>query len=113
MKFLFDQNISHKILKFLPVQFSNSSTVKKEGLINSSDRDIFLFARKNSFVIVTQDSDFQELNANLGSPPKIIWIRIGNLSTKEISRLLIENENQLVFFIQSDFLGTFQFIKST
>ncbi len=45
MKFLFDQNISHKILKFIPNQFSASSTIKKEGLLNATDREIWEFAK--------------------------------------------------------------------
>ena len=32
MKLLFDQNISHKILKFIPELFNGSTTVKHEGL---------------------------------------------------------------------------------
>ena len=74
MRFLFDQNISHRILAMLPEKFSDSSSIKKEGLINSTDREIWDFAKKNNFIIVTQDSDFNDLNLLLGFPPKIIWI---------------------------------------
>lgn len=35
MKFLFDQNISHRILRLLPAEFSGSAHVKSEGLYNS------------------------------------------------------------------------------
>ncbi len=31
MRFLFDQNISHRILQLLPGQFSGSTSVKQEG----------------------------------------------------------------------------------
>ncbi len=41
MKFLFDQNISHNILKFIPIQYSKSTTVKMEGLINAPDYEIW------------------------------------------------------------------------
>ena len=37
MKFLFDQNISHRILSKLTDQFKESSSVKKELLINATD----------------------------------------------------------------------------
>ena len=53
MKFLFDQNISHRILKFLPEKFSRSTTIKKEELINTSDRAIWEFEKFNDFIIVT------------------------------------------------------------
>jgi predicted nuclease of predicted toxin-antitoxin system len=42
MKFLFDQNISPKILALLPNQFAGSTSVKKEGLINAHDIQVNL-----------------------------------------------------------------------
>jgi predicted nuclease of predicted toxin-antitoxin system len=81
MKFLFDQNISHRILEKLPEQFKESTSVKREGLINASDLTIWEFAKRENFIIVTQDSDFNDLTALNGFPPKIIWIRSGNLMT--------------------------------
>ncbi len=72
MRFLFDQNISHRILKLLPAKFSNSTSVKNEGLINATDRQIWEFAKLNDYVIVTQDSDINDLNSLYGFPPKNI-----------------------------------------
>ena len=83
MRFLFDQNISHRILQRLPELFKESASVKGEGLINEPDRVIWEFARSNNFVIVPQDSDFNDLTALHGFPPKIVWIRSGNLKTLE------------------------------
>ena len=45
MKFLFDQNISHRILDRLPGLFKESTSVKKEGLINEPDKNIWEFAK--------------------------------------------------------------------
>lgn len=53
MKFLFDQNISHRILPQLPKQFDHSTHVKQEGLINSPDIQIWVYAKQNDFIIVT------------------------------------------------------------
>jgi len=87
----FDQNISYKILKFIPNQFSASRTVKKEGLLNATDCEIWEFARRNGYIIVTNDSIFNDLNLLFGFPPKIIWIRTGNLATQNLASLLIAN----------------------
>jgi predicted nuclease of predicted toxin-antitoxin system len=111
MRFLFDQNISHKILAMLPEQFSDSSSVKKEGLINSTDREIWEFAKKNDFIIVTQDSDFNDLNLLLGFPPKIIWIRTGNLRTKAIMDILLTYIFDIEKFISDADHGCFEIIK--
>lgn len=72
MKFLFDQNISHRILKLIPEKYSGSTTVKNEGLTNVPDREIWEFAKLNGYIIVTQDSDFNDLNTLYGFPPKIV-----------------------------------------
>jgi predicted nuclease of predicted toxin-antitoxin system len=70
MRFLFDQNISHRILAHLSDQFSGSNSIKKAGIIDSSDRRVWEFAKENKYTIVTQDSDFNDLNLVLGFPPK-------------------------------------------
>ncbi len=39
MKLIFDQNISHRILKLLTSDFEDSTTVKKESLIDLPDKE--------------------------------------------------------------------------
>lgn len=110
MKFLFDQNISHRILEKLPEQLKESTSVKKEGLINATDLNIWEFAKRNNLIIVTQDSDFNDLTALYGFPPKIIWIRSGNLKTNEIADLLISNQSSIQAFLDDKDLGCFEII---
>jgi len=110
MKFLFDQNISQRILKALPESYSGSSHVKNERLINAPDRQIWEFAKKNEFVIVNQDSDFNEINSLYGFPPKIIWIRSGNLKTQAIIDLLSSHEHEINQFVLDENYGCFEII---
>lgn len=110
MKFLFDQNISHRILKLLPEKFSGSSTVKHEKLINSPDKQIWDFAKNNGFIIVTQDSDFNDLNSLYGFPPKIIWIRTGNLTTGQLSEILSTYHKEIENFAGDKSYGCFEII---
>ena len=37
-----------------------------------------------------------------GFPPKIIWLRIGNMTTKHIAQILIEKKDVIVDFIESE-----------
>ena len=111
MRFLFDQNISHRILDRLPVLFGDSTSVKKEGLSNAPDMTIWEFARQKNYVIVTQDSDFNNLTALNGSPPKIVWIRSGNLRTEEIAELLIKNQSSIQDFLNNEELGCLEIIR--
>jgi predicted nuclease of predicted toxin-antitoxin system len=54
----------------------------------AEDREIREFAEGNGYTIVSQDADFAEMAILLGSPPKVIWIRAGNLPWLEIAALL-------------------------
>ena len=88
MKFLFDENISHRILKKLDKQFENSIHCKRINPYPLKDSDIWKYAKANDFTIVTFDEDLYEWKLLKGFPPKIIWHRTGNISTEKIAELL-------------------------
>jgi len=89
MKLLVDQNISFRIIKKIIDQFPDCKHVSNCGLKDSEDSDIWDYAKTNNYSIVTFDSDFYDISLINGHPPKIIWIRTGNLTTDEIAKLLI------------------------
>ena len=88
MKILFDQNISVRIVDRIKDIFPNCSQVRLEGLENATDLEIWNYARENDFSIVSFDADFYDLSVLRGQLPKIIWLRIGNTSTKELEEKL-------------------------
>lgn len=102
MNLLFDQNISPRILKILPEEFSNCQQVRFAGLEDSSDFEIFQFAQENDFAVVTFDSDFVDLNSMYGTPPKIIYLNTGNLTTKNIFEFLIANILIINHYLKSE-----------
>ncbi|KOH45158.1 DUF5615 family PIN-like protein [Sunxiuqinia dokdonensis] len=102
MRLLFDQNISFRITKKLTVLFPECRHVSDCGLMNCEDHEIWEYAQKNDYSIVTFDSDFYDISVIDGHPPKIIWIRIGNLTTKDIVQLLTKNKAVIDKFIDSD-----------
>jgi len=108
MKLLFDQNISFRILKKLTEDCSGSSHVKTEGLMNASYLEIWEFAKRHQFIIVTQDSDFNDLYLLKGFPPKILWFQTGNLRTDELALILDKRKNDIFDFISSAELGCFE-----
>lgn len=111
MRYLFDQNISHRILKLIPSTYAESTSVKKAGLLNASDREIWEFAKNNRYIIVTQDSDFNYLNSLLGFPPKIIWIRTGNLKTHSIVNILLNNSDEIQKFLHDSNHGCLEIFR--
>ena len=84
---LFDQNISPKITRLVHLIYPGAVHIRSMGLEDASDTQIFEYARKKSLHIVTFDSDFADLSIVWGYPPKIIWLRTGNLTTLVISHL--------------------------
>ncbi len=101
MKLLFDQNISFRIIKkvedFLPL----ANQVRLLGLENSKDLGIWEFAKANDFTIVTFDTDFYDMSLIKGTPPKIIWLRIGNTSTTSLVECLRANYELILEFINN------------
>lgn len=88
MKLLFDQNLSRKLVRQLADIFPNSSHVKFHSLAESTDTEIWQFAKTNDFCIVTQDADFAERSRLYGSPPKVVWLRSGNVPTNQVADII-------------------------
>lgn len=95
MKLLFDHHLSRKLVGRLADIFPNSSHVVFHGLDSANDIDIWHFAQGDDFTIVTKDSDFNDVAALRGAPPKIIWLRVGN-STNATIEAIIRNHYALI-----------------
>jgi len=102
MKLLLDQNISFRVAKRLKDIFEECLHISDCGLTDSEDMDIWSYAQSNGFTIVTFDSDFYDISLIDGHPPKIIWLRTGNLTKDDLVRLLTEKKDIIEEFIQSD-----------
>ena len=91
MKLLIDQNLSYKLVDLIKDSFPDSSHVRFHDLTKADDLVIHQFAKENGFTIITQDSDLYDIALIKGIPPKIIWVRSGNSSTRHITDLLKNN----------------------
>ena len=88
MKLLLDENLSSRLAASLADLFPGSRHVHECGLGESADGQIWDYACQEGLTIVSKDSDFCELSALVGSPPKVIWLQIGNCSTGDIEAVL-------------------------
>jgi predicted nuclease of predicted toxin-antitoxin system len=88
LKLLFDENISYKLCQRVNDIFPNSGHIKMFRLEQAEDIQIWEFAKRESFIIVTQDSDFNVLSSLHDFPPYVIWLRTGNTRLAEIERIL-------------------------
>jgi predicted nuclease of predicted toxin-antitoxin system len=88
LKLLFDENLSPELVRALEAEYPASSHVHRVGLGRALDDEVWRYAGEHGFLIVTKDSDFHERSLLRGSPPKVVWLRLGNCSTREIQELL-------------------------
>lgn len=88
MKPLLDLNLSPRLVERLSDIYPDSAHVSEFGLSHAQDNMVSEHARDHGFFIVSKDVDFTEMSVVRGFPPKVIWVRRGNCSTREIERIL-------------------------
>ena len=60
------------------------------------------YAKANEYVIVSKDADMHDLSLVFGDPPKVIWLRMGNCSTRQIEDLLRKEFDVISLFSADD-----------
>ena len=112
MKLLFDQNISFRILRLIEDIFPEASQVHVIGLKDKTDREIWEYAKKEKYTIVTFDADFYDFSLVWGHPPKIIWLRVSNHVTKEVANVLKAHSETIKLFSEDPELACLEIIKN-
>jgi predicted nuclease of predicted toxin-antitoxin system len=112
MRLLFDQNISYRLLKLVQDIFPEAKQVRELGLENQSDKQIWEFAKDKEYTIVTFDGDFYDFSLVWGHPPKIIWIRTHNQTTKNVEEILRKYFGMITEFIPDKELACLEIIDS-
>jgi predicted nuclease of predicted toxin-antitoxin system len=110
VKLLLDENLSPRLVAGLQSAFPGSTHVHDLGLGSADDDVIWKHAAEHDFAIVSKDSDFHQRSFVYGSPPKVIWIRLGNCSTVEIADLLARRTAAIRAF-ESDMEAAFLIIE--
>ena len=91
MKLLFDENLSRRLPSRISDLFAGSAHVVEFNLLESPDKLIWMFVRDKGFAIVTADADSHRMAAELGAPPKVIWLRGCDYATS-VAQELIRNQ---------------------
>ncbi len=79
--------------------------VQYVGLEAESDWQIWTYVQARSGAILTKDADFNQLLNRFGHPPKVIWLRMGNVTTQRIVRTLVDRFNAINHFLTDPALG--------
>lgn len=102
---ILDNNLSSRLPQILADAYGKVHHVKDYGLETSSDHEIWNYVRQRNGTIFSKDMDFYHLLNRFGHPPKIIWIRTGNATTRQIANLLIDKADVVQQFLKNDQLG--------
>lgn len=86
------------IAKWLKEKSSfNVKFTYKLKLYNLSDHDIYLKAKNSGNVIlISKDSDLDEIISTSGSPTKLISLKVGNCDNKILFSILERNLNKSI-----------------
>jgi len=99
LKLLFDENLSPRLALAVSDIFPGSRHIEDCGLLAATDEEVWLYKRTHGFAIVTKDSDFADMSRLFGSPPKIVWLRIGNSTTSRVEFMLINLASRIQDFL--------------
>jgi predicted nuclease of predicted toxin-antitoxin system len=90
MKLLIDENLSYKLVEFVQDLLPGSVHIAQVGLSRGTpDREIWEYAKRNGFVIITADRDFVMMANTHGHPPKVIVLENCDYPTGVIAQLII------------------------
>ena len=95
MKVLLDENLSPKLVGMLADVYPSITHVREIGLERADDETIWEYAKSHGYLIVSKDDDFHQRSFLYGSPPKVVWLRLGNCSTRQVEQHLRNNAQAL------------------
>jgi predicted nuclease of predicted toxin-antitoxin system len=102
VKLLFDENLSFKLPLLLADLFPDSVHVRDVGMKAIDDPIVWDYAKDNNFLIVSKDADMHDLSLVFGNPPKVIWLRLGNCSTRQVENLLRRDFGVIKLFYEDE-----------
>lgn len=108
MKFLFDENLSPRLCTALGDLYPGAIHLRDIGLQSADDSEVWSYAAEHEYAVITKDADFRQRSFLLGYPPKVIWLRVGNCSTRMIKELLRKHFAEVAAFLadgQKSFLA--------
>jgi predicted nuclease of predicted toxin-antitoxin system len=98
VKLLLDENISYRLVRTLDTVYQGTQQVT-DVLGLKGDQAIWEHARKHDFVLVTFDSDFVQIAALRGAPPKVLLLTLRNPRHAAIASLLMMRKEQIELFV--------------
>lgn len=73
------------------------------GYKTMTDLTIYQFAKMHgNIILISKDADFTEIVTRLGSPPKLISVKVGNCDNRTLWQLLQSHINRAIHMLLVD-----------
>jgi predicted nuclease of predicted toxin-antitoxin system len=95
-----------KLVDRLADLFPGSEHVQSVALDCAFDDDVWDYALRNEFAIVSKDEDYNNLSVLRGAPPKVIWVQLGNCTTAQVEAAFRDHYPDIEAFEKDTSAGT-------
>lgn len=102
MTFIIDENLSWRLIRLMSDEFPGIQHVNQCNLERADDHAVWAFAKTNQLALLSKDDDMRELVQANGPPPKLVWLKLGNVSTSEIARTLKAHAPEIRGFLSGE-----------
>lgn len=104
---LADENISWRLKRLLS-EWDVLPANEIDSAVKITDKIIWQHAKINNYSVLTFDEDFVELQNLYGHPPKIVWLRMGNVTTQDVAKRLTQLQASLMAFSEDEQSGVLE-----
>ena len=84
MRFLVDAQLPIALARMLKQLGHEAEHVADLGMMQTSDKLIWAWAKQNKSTLISKDEDFVILHNSDENPVRLVWIRVGNTRRKEL-----------------------------
>jgi predicted nuclease of predicted toxin-antitoxin system len=81
--FIVDENLPQHLAYWLRDNGQTATHVELEGLGQGADASIWKWAGERNAIVISKDEDFHN-RVVIGTPPRLVWIRWGNVRKKPL-----------------------------
>lgn len=84
MRFLVDAQLPIALARMLQQLGHEAEHVADLGMMQTSDKLIWAWAKQHESTLISKDEDFVILHNSDENPVRLVWIRVGNTRRKEL-----------------------------
>ena len=100
MRFVVDAQLPPALVRLLAAAGHQAEHVADVGLRDADDGVIWQYAIDQRAIIVTKDEDFAARSLRTDTGPVIVWLRVGNTSSRALSQWMTPLLSQIVDHVQ-------------